>query len=77
MHETELLPGGGLRFDEDDAGISCERAGHESVLVGGKNVRPDIDLIPGRVDDVQRGGAGTGPSDRDGFFGGRTSVETG
>jgi hypothetical protein len=57
VDEREIVPGGGIGLDAigwtDDAGL--DQAGvHEGVFARGEDVRPDIDLIPGRIDDDQR-----------------------
>jgi hypothetical protein len=59
MHERELLPRRRLRLDD----LNClprrsavgaregQALSNEAVFFSGKDVRSDIDLIPGRVDD--------------------------
>ena len=60
VHESELVPGRRLRFNEirGPHQARLEEPGvHETVFVGGKHMRPDIDVISGRIDDQLRGAA--------------------
>jgi hypothetical protein len=53
----EIVPARGRRLDDvrglNHAGLNETRV-NQGIFSGGKNVRPDIDVIPGRVDNLQR-----------------------
>jgi hypothetical protein len=55
MHEREIVPGGGVRFDHvllRDHAVLDEPRMHELILACGEDVEPDIDVITRRVEDV-------------------------
>ena len=80
VDESQIVPDGRLRLDAilrpDDSCLE-KPCVNQRVLLGGKNVRPDIDAIPGRVDDSQIPGAAACPTGRVAFLAGRTSEATG
>ena len=81
MDEGELVPArrlgldGVLRLDH----ARLEQASvNQRILASGKDVRPDIDAIPGRVDDLQiPGGGNLADGPRRASSAGRTSEATG
>src|SRR5262249_36961591 len=79
VDEREIVPARRLRLEHvrrrDHARL--EEAGVDALIfVGGKDVQPDVDPISGRVDDHARCAAAR-PTAADGFFAGRTSLDTG
>src|SRR5436309_222684 len=61
MDQCELVPRGRRGLDDvghsDDASLDESRV-NQLVFAGGKHVRPDIELISGRVDELEQVRAG-------------------